>query len=207
VTATAATAGNADVGSRPVPDAAGAPGPCAGAVSAREAFDRTWLAVRRYFGAAGEPAPRLRFSGRPIREMRVEGTAAGDRQLVIFATERRALGGERGCRDALSARECLIHEFVHVYQAEPYASGEIRPDQVFEEVPEGLAEARAQSLMWTVFHQRRNQYDEAIWSVYDVYARQIRKRYQPTIINRGQFGDNWGHNPRRIPWREPNPVR
>jgi len=139
--------------------------------------------------------------------MQVRGTAGGGRRVEVFEVEREALAGERGCREALSARECLIHEFVHVYQAEPYASGEIRPDQVFEEIPEGLAEARAQSLMREVFGLRRSQYDEGIWEVYVAYARQARERYPASLIRRGQFGANWGRDPRQIPWREPNPAR
>jgi hypothetical protein len=153
------------------------------------------------------PPPRLAFVDRRIREMRVIGTAAGYRRVEVFEPERLALAGRRGCREARSARECLIHEFVHVFQAEPYASGEIRPDEIFEEVPEGLAEARAQSLMREVYGLKRSEYDEGVWATYDAYAEQIRKRYPPSVIRRGQFGDNWGRNPRLVPWNEPNPVR
>jgi hypothetical protein len=198
-------------GTDPVLRSVGGPGgamisPCPDALSARTAFGRTWRAVRSSFGAAGMPAPRLAFVGRPADEMQVDGTAAGYRKVEIFGGERLALAGNRGCREVLSAQECLIHEFVHVYQTEPYVSGEIRSDQVYEEVPEGLAEARAQSLMRQVFGLRRGAYDEAKWSVYDAYARQIRKQYPPSLIRRGQFGDNWGRNPRLVRWSEPNPV-
>jgi hypothetical protein len=204
--ASAVAIGSAEAASRPVPDPAGAPSRCPGAVSAERTFERTWTAVRRYFGAAGMPAPRLAFSPRPWRQMEVGRAAGGGREVEVYGTERAALAGERGCREARSARECLIHELVHVYQAEPYASGEIKPDEIFEEVPEGLAEARAQSLMREVYDLRRGQYDEGVWAVYDAYARQIRRQYPPSLIRRGQFGGNWGRNPRLIPWREPNPV-
>jgi hypothetical protein len=206
VVATTAATGSADAGSRPVPDPGGTRVPCPGPASARAAYLSTWTAVRRYFGAAGMPAPRFAFGERRVREMRVNGTTAGYRRVEVLATEREALAGRRGCRETLSARECLIHEFVHVFQAEPYASGEIRPDQIFEEIPEGLAEARAQSLMREVYGERRGTYDQGIWATYDAYAREIRKRYPPALIRRGQFGDNWGRNPRLIPWREPNPA-
>jgi hypothetical protein len=207
VLATAAAGGSAQAVSRPVPDAAGAPTRCLGGASAREVVERTWRAVRGAFGAAGMPAPRLAFVDRRVREMQVRGTAAGYRRVEVFETERLALAGKRGCREARSAREVLIHEFVHVYQAEPYASGEIKPDQVFEEIPEGLAEARAQSLMREVYGLRRGEYDQGIWAVYDTYAHAVRKRYPPSVIRRGQFGANWGRNPRLISWSEPNPVR
>jgi hypothetical protein len=204
--AAAASAG----GIRPAPELRRSPtgdfSPCPNAPSAKEAFERTWRAVRSSFGANGMPAPRLAFVGRRAQEMRVSGTAAGYRRVEVFGIERLALAGDRGCREALSARECLIHEFVHVFQAEPYGSGEIRPDQIYEEIPEGLAEARAQSLMVTVFGLRRSAYDEEVWSVYDAYARQIRKQYPASLIRRGQFGGNWGLNPRFVPWKEPNPV-
>jgi hypothetical protein len=170
-------------------------------------FKRTWRAVRGSFGADGMAAPRLAFVDRPAREMRVRGTGAGYRKVEILSSERLALAGARGCREERSARECLIHEFVHVFQAEPYGSGEIKPDEIFEEVPEGLAEARAQSLMRMVFGLQRGTYDEGEWAVYDGYARQVRERYPPSLIRRGQFGANWGANPRLIPWREPNPIR
>jgi hypothetical protein len=182
------------------------PSPCSRAPSAKQAFERTWRAVRSYFGAAGMPAPRLAFVGRPAQEMQVSGTPAGYRRVEVFGIERLALAGARGCHEERSARECLIHEFVHVFQAEPYASGEIRPDQIYEEIPEGLAEARAQSLMMAVFGLPRSAYDEAVWSVYDLYARQIRHKYRPLLIGHGQFGANWGRNPRFIHWEEPNPV-
>lgn len=204
--ATGATARSVELGSRPFPDSAGAPLPCLAALSAKQAYERTWRAVRGHFGAAGMPAPRLRFSARPIREMQVQESRDGGREVVVFAVEREALAGKRGCREARSARQCLIHEFVHVYQAEPYASGEVRPDVVLEAVPEGLAEARAQALMRKVYGLNRSEYDTGVWAVYSEYAHQVRERYRPKLIRRGQFGGNWGSDPRQIPWREPNPV-
>jgi hypothetical protein len=203
---TAASTASAAPAPRLAADSTGGFSPCPGVPSAKESFERTWRRVRGSFGAAGMPAPRLAFVDRRVREMQVSGTPAGYRRVEVFEPEREALAGQRGCREALSARECLIHEFVHVFQAEPYASGEIRPDEVFEEVPEGLAEARAQSLMRKVYGLKLSEYDEGVWETYDAYARQIRKRYPASVIGRGQFGHNWGRDPRLIPWNEPNPA-
>jgi hypothetical protein len=179
---------------------------CADSSSAMIVSGRTWRAVRGSFGATGMPVPRIVFSDRNLREMEVDGNHGGFRQVEIYGIQRRALTGALGCRDQLSARESLIHEFVHVFQAEPWRSGEVRPDEIREEVPEGLAEAEAQWLMLKVFGLPLHAYDEPVWGTYDAYAHQIRHEYPKSLIRRGQFGANWGSDPRRIRWEEPNPA-
>lgn len=197
-----ASAGGEEPGTR---DPTGGFAPCAGAAPAKVVYERTWRAARGAFGAAGMPAPRLLFVDRRAREMRVSATGQGYRRVEILAVQRLALAGMRGCREALTAKECLVHEFAHVYQAEPWSSGEIRPDQIYEEIPEGLAEAKAQAVMRGVFGLARSAYDQPAWATYDAEARQVRKQY-PGLIRRGQFGANWGRDPRLIPWEEPNPF-
>jgi hypothetical protein len=128
------------------------------------------------------------------------------RQVEISSPQQRALRGEEGCRRQLAARESLIHEFAHLYQAEPWLSGELRANEIREEVPEGLAEAEAQWLMLKVYGLRLGAYDEPAWGTYDAYATQIRREYPKDMIRRDQFGANWGRDPRAIPWEEPNPV-
>src|SRR5262245_28203014 len=93
------------------------PTPCPGAMSAKLAYQRTWVAVRSSFGAGGMPSPRVLFVNKPGREMRVTGNEQGYRQVEILETLRLALAGADSCTAAISARECLIHEFAHVFQA------------------------------------------------------------------------------------------
>lgn len=185
--------------------AAGAPS-CGPHTPATAVYLRTWKAVRGELGAAGKPAPRVAFVDRRRLEMEVEGTPGGYRRVQVYGVQREALSGERSCRELLAARESLIHEFVHVYQAEPWLGGELRPDDIREEIPEGLAEAEAQWLMQKVYGLPLAAYDEPVWEIYDAYARQIRRELPAHLIRRGQFGANWGRNPRLIPWSEPNPV-
>jgi hypothetical protein len=179
---------------------------CGSPTPAMVVFERTWRAVRGSFGAVGMPPPRVLFMRRDRREMEVDGREDGFRQVEIYGVQRRALAGARGCRDRLSARESLIHEFVHVFQAEPWLSGELKPDEIREAVPEGLAEAEAQWLMLKIYGLPLGAYDEAVWGTYDAYARQIRHAFPKSLIRHGQFGANWGHDPRFIPWYEPNPA-
>jgi hypothetical protein len=180
--------------------------PCSNQLPAMVVFERTWRAVRGSFGAAGMPTPRVVFVDRPLREMEVDGTPEGFRRVEIYGIQRRALRGERGCRDRLAAKESLIHEFAHVFQAEPWLGGELRANEIREEIPEGLAEAEAQWLMLKVFGLPLSAYAEPVWGVYDAYARQIRHEYPKSLIRHGQFGVNWGRDPRSIPWHEPNPA-
>lgn len=179
---------------------------CGGPTSATVVFERTWRAVRSSFGAAGMPPPRIQFVPRRQREMAVQGTSQGFRRVLVFEIQREALAGERGCREQLAARESLIHEFVHVFQAEPWLSGELRENEMREEIPEGLAEAEAQWLMWKVYRVPLSAYDAPVWGTYDAYARQARREYPTSLIRRGQFGANWGRDPCEIFWQETNPV-
>ena len=185
--------------------AAGAP-TCGPHTAATVVYQRTWKAVRGEFGAVGMPAPRVHFSARHRLEMEVERTPDGNRRVQVYGVQREALSGERSCRELLAARESLLHEFAHVYQAEPWLGGELHPDDIREEIPEGLAEAEAQWLMQKVYGLALAAYDEPVWEIYDAYARQIRRELPRRLIRRGQFGANWGRDPRLIPWREPNPV-
>jgi hypothetical protein len=168
-----------------------------GKTTAGETVSYVWFEMQGQLGVPGFYPPSFRFTGGPYLAMWTRRSLEGTPEVTIARWSRTALSGAYGCPQKREAMASLVHEFAHVYQQTWVREGELRPDNVDEAVPEGLAEAFAQNVMRDVFGFTRKQFDPT-WDVYNAYAREIRRRFPPAFINRGQFGTNWGLDPRMI---------
>jgi hypothetical protein len=158
-------------------------GPAAEEARARVAYGRLWTKAAPLLGAAGRPAPRLRFldysDPRPDSStwMWVGPDEGGRRTIYVTPGHRRLLAKRGGnWRSYYAGLTHALHETVHVFQS--------------DEVLQDLVRREQGACQWTKAHAP---------TILGTARKRVPVRYD-SWRDRGQFGMNLGGDPTSFGW-------
>ncbi len=160
---------------------------------AKAQYDKLWQRAAPWFGAAGKPAPLVQFGGEHLAEAAgqsyVYAGPRGRRQVFLSPFTIGELQGKGGTRKA--GLGTLLHEWAHIFQS-PAMLGDTTGREAGAEL------FRRGAGRGTIKDYKPGPRIKGAGG-YGDYEK-FQGKYGLRFWQKGQFGENWGADPTKIPW-------